>query len=252
MSQEIQMADVEPPLSRSTTDAIVGVELDPDLVDRARGGTLARHRRRHWLQTGATVGVLIAALIAGAVMFAQRSSVAHSVQGGNVPAARAGDVTVPTLEAGTDILAVYRQLHRLGFRVELTQQTDIWSLGEPGATLAPAAGTRVPRGSVIQITPVGTADGSPAVSKSNPHYRVPKFGGKTLSVAIRWANRHGMFWSIPKLPALPASRAKHLFDAYRIVGQQPKPHHLIGQGVLSGGGYRVTPLTLRVVAKPTR
>jgi len=245
------MADVGTPLSRSTTDAVARVELDPDFIGRARGGIPAR-RRRHWLQAGATVGVLIAALIAGVVMFAQRSSVAQGVPLGNVPAARTGDVTVPTPAAGTDILDVYSRLHRLGFRVELTQRTRIWSLGEPGATLTPAAGTRVARGSVVQINPSYTADGSPAVSRSDPHYSVPNFGGKTLTVAIRWAKRHDMFWSIPKLPALPASTAPHMFAAYRIVGQQPKPHHTIGQGVLSGRGYRVTPLTLRVVAKATR
>ena len=52
---------------------------------------------------------------------------------------------------------------RLGLRVGLTQQTAISSLDEPSAKLSPRAGTRVPRGSSIQITPNGGPHGSPAV-----------------------------------------------------------------------------------------
>jgi beta-lactam-binding protein with PASTA domain len=158
-------------------------------------------------------------------------------------------VTVPLRAQQTNIVGAYDLLHRLGLRVELTRQTAIWSLYEPSATLSPRAGTRVPRGSTVQITPAGGPRGSPAVLKSNPHYRVPDFTGRPASAAIRWADDHSMFWSIPNLPVLQASDAPHLFDAYRVVAQQPKPGGTITQGVMVGQGFKPTPLTLTVVQK---
>lgn len=56
-----------------------------------------------------------------------------------------------------------------------------------------------------------------------------------------------MYWAIPKLPTLQASDAPHLFEAYRVVAQQPKPRGTIVQGVMVGHGFRPTPLTLSVV-----
>ena len=53
----------------------------------------------------------------------------------------------------------------------------------------------------------------------------------------------------PKLPALHASNAPHLFAAYRVVAQQPKPGGTIVQGVMVGRGFKPTPLTLTVVPK---
>jgi hypothetical protein len=55
-----------------------------------------------------------------------------------------------------------------------------------------------------------------------------------------------MFWSIPELPALKASDAQHLFDAYRVAAQQPKPGGPITQGVMVGHGFKPTPLILSV------
>lgn len=158
-------------------------------------------------------------------------------------------VTVPLRAQQTDIVDAYDILHRLSLRVEITQQTAITSLVVPVVKLSPHAGARVPSGSTIKITPEHGLIGSPSVLKSHPHYRVPDFSGRPLSAAIRWADAHQMFWAIPKLPALPASNEPHLFDAYRIVGQQPKPGGTIVQGVMVGRGFRPTPLTLTVVRR---
>jgi hypothetical protein len=244
------MSDVETLLTRSMTDAVAGVELDPSLISRTRAGVVGRRRRRR-LQAGATVGLLVAALVAGAIVFAHHSSEPQSLQIGNDRTAPpSGDVTVPKRALHTDILDAYTLLHRLGFRVELTRQMSISSLVLPSATLTPAAGTVVPRGSVIEITPGFAAIGSPATDRSNPHYVVPNFAGLPLTDAINWAEQHDMFWSVPKLPALPASTAPHLFDAYRIVGQEPSPQSTIVQGIRVGQGFRPTPLTLTVVTGP--
>jgi hypothetical protein len=158
-------------------------------------------------------------------------------------------VTVPLRAQQTDIVDAYDILHRLGLRIELTRPTAISSLIEPGAKLTPPAGVRVPRGSTVKISPERGPIGSPAVLKSHPHYRVPDFIGRTASVAIDWADAHDMFWAIPELRTLRASAASHLFDAYRVVAQQPKPGGSIVQGVMIGRGFKPTPLTLTVVRK---
>jgi hypothetical protein len=90
----------------------------------------------------------------------------------------------------------------------------------------------------------GGAVGSPGVSTPHPHYRVPDFTGQPLSSAMRWANQHDMYWAVPSLPPVTACGAPHLFDAYRIVSQQPHTGGVITQGVTVGGGFRPTPLTL--------
>ena len=59
-----------------------------------------------------------------------------------------------------------------------------------------------------------------------------------------WANSHHMFWSIPRLPALPASHAPTLFAAYRVTSQAPRPGKMIVQGIMIGRGFKPTPLTL--------
>jgi hypothetical protein len=85
--------------------------------------------------------------------------------------------------------------------------------------------------------------------KSHPHYRVPNFIGDSVSAAVAWADAHNMFWAIPHVPALPSSDAAHLFDAYRVVSQLPKPGGTIVQGVMVGRGFKPTPLTLAVALK---
>ncbi len=158
-------------------------------------------------------------------------------------------VTVPLRAGETSIVGAYDLLHSLGLRVTLTQETAVTSLYEPSAKLSPRAGTRVTRGSTVRITPSGGPMGSPTVLKSNPRYRVPNFTGRTADAAIAWAEAHSMFWAIPKLPALRASNAPHLFAAYRVVAQQPKPGGAIVQGVMVGRGFKPTPLTLTVVPR---
>jgi hypothetical protein len=160
---------------------------------------------------------------------------------------RATEVTVPARAAETDVIDAYDVLHQLGLRVGITEQIGVGSLALGTVTLAPPAGTRVPRGSTIEITPHLGPVGSPAVLKSEPHCTVPDFTGESLSQAVGWADGHDMYWAVPKLPPLDPSTAPHLFDAYRVVGQDPKPGDVLGQGVKSGAGYRPTPLTLTVV-----
>jgi len=156
---------------------------------------------------------------------------------------------LPLRAEQTSIANAYDILHQLGLRVELTEPTAISSLVQPVSKLSPPVGARVPRGSAVRITPQPGPVGSPETLKSNPRYLVPDFWGRSLSFATRWADSHHMFWTVPALPALPASSAPHLFDAYRIIGQQPRPGGAIRQGVMVGKGFKPTPLTLTVVPR---
>ncbi len=148
------------------------------------------------------------------------------------------------LDGGFDLLRA------LGLRVAITGPISTSALNEAIVKrLRPRPGTRVLRDSVIWITPDVGAFGSPGVLQSNPHYRVPNFVGKPASAAVSWAESRDMYWAIPKLPALPPSTAQHLFDAYRVVSQLPRPGGTIRQGVMVGRGFRPTPLTLTVTPR---
>ena len=161
-------------------------------------------------------------------------------------AASSRKVTIPVRARETDLADAFALLRSLGLRVGIDRTTAYSSLGPAWlARLSPPAGTRVPSGAVVTITPTDLGPrGSPAVLKSHPRYRVPSFIGRTAAAAIAWANGHRMFWSIPRLPALAASSARTLFDAYRVTAQVPAPGGTLGQGVIVGRGFRPTPLTL--------
>lgn len=158
-------------------------------------------------------------------------------------------VTVPVEAERTSILDAFDILHRLGLRVALTRRTPLASLISPVVRLSPPPGARVPRGTAIRMTPTLGAIGSPALSASDPHHRVPDFRGRPLSAGVRWAETHEMFWAVTALPPLPPSTAPHLLDAYRIVDQRPRAGATLGQGVLSAESFTVTPLTLTVVPR---
>jgi hypothetical protein len=156
------------------------------------------------------------------------------------------DVAIPVRARETDLADAFSMLRSLGLRVAIDHSTTYSSLTPAWvARLTPSVGTRVSIGTLVTITPTDLGPrGSPAVLKSHPRYRVPPFIGKTAATAIGWANSHNMFWSIPQLPALPASNAQTLFAAYRVTSQAPRPGAKIVQGIMIGEGFKPTPLTL--------
>jgi hypothetical protein len=158
------------------------------------------------------------------------------------------EVTIPTRARETDLAGAFAMLRSLGLRVAINHSTAYSSL-KPAwvAAMTPAAGARVPVGTVVTITPSDRGPiGSPGVLKSHPRYRVPSFVGKTAATAIGWADSHHMFWSIPRLTPLPASDARTLFAAYRVTSQAPKSGKTIVQGIMIGRGFKPTPLSLTV------
>jgi beta-lactam-binding protein with PASTA domain len=156
------------------------------------------------------------------------------------------DVTVPVRARETDLADAFAMLRSLGLRVAIDRSTAYSSLTPDWvARVTPRVGTRVAVGTVVTITPSDHGPiGSPSVLKSHPRYRVPSFIGKTAATAMSWANSHHMFWSIPRLPVLPASHAQTPFAAYRVTSQTPRPGKMIVQGIMIGQGFKPTPLTL--------
>lgn len=156
------------------------------------------------------------------------------------------DVKIPARARETDLAGAFSMLRSLGLRVAIDHSTAYSSLTPAWvARLTPSVGTRVPVGDGVTITPSDHGPiGSPAVLNSHPRYRVPSFIGKTAATAIGWANSHHMFWSIPRLPALPTSHAQTLFAAFRVTSQAPRPGKMIVQGIMTGEGFKPTPLTL--------
>lgn len=179
---------------------------------------------------------LVSVLVAACLLLAT------SAVGGASPR----EVTIPARARETDLADAFSMLGSLGLRVAIDHSTAYSSLTPAWvARLTPSVGTHVSVGTVVTITPsrVGPR-GSPAVLKTHPRYRVPSFIGRTAATAISWANSHHMFWSIPRLPALPASHAQTLFAAYRVTSQAPRPGKVIVQGIMIGEGFKPTPLTL--------
>jgi hypothetical protein len=127
------------------------------------------------------------------------------------------------------------------------------SMNAQSVSISPPPGTLLPYGSTVRITPSVGALGSPVTEKFGLHVQVPDFSGHLLTDAVDWANQHEMFWAVPTLPAQNRIDTAHLFDAYRVSAQTPKPGQVITQGVtLSTGGFRLTPVSLTVVPSGER
>ncbi|HVV76227.1 MAG TPA: hypothetical protein VHC43_09340 [Mycobacteriales bacterium] len=120
------------------------------------------------------------------------------------------------------------------------------SLAPVFVALDPPAGTAVTHGSIVTLTPCPAPLGSPAVATPQRHFVVPDFTNMRLSAAVTWTDKHSLYWATT-LPATVIPDADGLLDGYEIVRQSPQPGQELGQGVLKGRAYRVTPLTLRVV-----
>jgi beta-lactam-binding protein with PASTA domain len=77
-------------------------------------------------------------------------------------------VVVP-VRAQQDVLDSFDELRAAGLRVEIRQPMSISSLRIPEAIgVVPRPGTRVPRGSIVRVTPGEGPVGSPAVLQSMP------------------------------------------------------------------------------------
>jgi hypothetical protein len=161
---------------------------------------------------------------------------------------------IPKAAGDSPLVQSYARLRALGLRVDIRfagrRTLNVSSLQDPTVErVLPAPGTHVRPGGLVTILAAPGMIASPVAPKSNPGYRVPSFVDRRAAVALKWAKTHGMYWSIPHLPELTASRASQLFDAYRVVAQQPRPGRVLrAEHRNHSGAEQLTPLTLTVRA----
>lgn len=162
-----------------------------------------------------------------------------------------GTVTISGRRGEVDLSTAYRLLVAHGLRVAFTQPASLSALHPAMVSWPPSLSKGVPRGSVVELRPVPGGVGSPAVPASHHRYRVPNLVGCQLTQAVNWASDRSLDWTIPRLTSPENEGSPDLFDAYRVVGQTPTPGTSLEPGVSDGASYRVTPLTLTVVATST-
>jgi beta-lactam-binding protein with PASTA domain len=153
---------------------------------------------------------------------------------------RAGVTIMPGFHGDMGMLAVLRQRH---LRIEIPAR---WSATEfNGPSLGPsfAPGTRVARGSVVQLVPVPYPLGSPGVAIGS--HTVPSVVGLPLSAAVSLIEHNEVAWQVaaPSLAArVPPS---DLFDAYCVTSQSPS------SGTVVTYPKQSTEIRLEVAASPT-
>lgn len=162
----------------------------------------------------------------------------------------ATQVVIPKRLQQTDLMDAFDIARSLGLRVTTTEEDAVSSLRMPSVmSVSPAPGSRIRSGDTVKFIVRAGPIGSPAVLKWDPHYRVPNFIGKPALSAVNWAGQHSMSWEIVSLPPLHASTADHLFDAYVVTAQTPKPGGVLNQGRLVGRAYHVSALSLTVATR---
>jgi beta-lactam-binding protein with PASTA domain len=146
-------------------------------------------------------------------------------------AAGCGDetLTVPKLTGeDSDVFHTYERLSDAGFSVEITDgfvTGPSCSCENPVAEQWPPAGTRVERGSAVEITVGGPGPPASRVGPRLPYdrnLRLPKLVGLRLDSADRWLSRHNIGWSA-ELSRLPATRGDDLLESYIVTAQKPGP-----------------------------
>lgn len=160
-------------------------------------------------------------------------------------------VIIPGSNA-TDVQMRFDLLRSRGLRVAIPQRMQFDGISSPSIrSQSPRPGSRVKWGSVVTLHLLPGLFGTPVGPKRLPTYRVPDFTGKQLTDAVDWTEGKYVYWSAD-LPPLPASSAKHLFDAYVITSQHPVAGSAVRlwvpvrQVAGQADGIRLTPITLNV------
>ncbi len=158
---------------------------------------------------------------------------------------------------GGGVLAAYDRLRAAGLRVSVPGGLSFDSLAPPRVgRVVPAAGRRVPRGSVVTLY-LSRNTRRPTVPVGRlPKYVVAKFVGGAVSSAYGWVSRKRLDFRA-YLGPLKAGSARGLFANYRVTRQRPAAgvRLALGQGKRPakgrGGSFRLTPLTVWGAQPPT-
>ena len=136
-------------------------------------------------------------------------------------------VAVPKVTGDdSDAFQVYERLSKAGLAVEITDgfRTGPWCRCEnPIAEQWPPAGTRVERGSAVEVTvggPGPTGSGGMVARPQDRSVRLPTLVGMRLDAVDRWLSEHDLGWA-GDLARLPATRGDGLLEDYVVTAQDP-------------------------------
>lgn len=134
-------------------------------------------------------------------------------------------VVVPKVTGDdSDVFHVYQRLSKAGLAVEIT---DGFRTGpscqceNPIVEQWPPAGTRVERGSAVEVTVGGPGLMGSRGGIAQPQYRsvrLPKLVGQRLDSVDRWLSEHNLGW-VADLPRLPAAEGDDLLKDYVVTAQ---------------------------------
>lgn len=144
-------------------------------------------------------------------------------------AAGCGDekVVVPKVTGDdSDVFQVYERLSKAGLAVEITDGFRTGPSCEcenPIVEQWPSAGTRVERGSAVEVTvggPGPLGSGGVVAQPQDRSVRLPKLVGQRLDSVDRWLSEHDLGWAAD-LPRLPAAKGDDLLKDYVVTAQDP-------------------------------
>jgi hypothetical protein len=158
-------------------------------------------------------------------------------------------VIVPGSNA-TDLQMRFDLMRSRGLRVAIPERMHFYPTSSPEVrSQSPGSESRVKWGSIVTLHLWPGSFGTPIGPKRLPTYRVPDFMGKQLADAVDWTEGKWVYWTAD-LPPLPASNAKHLFDAYVVTSQRPAAGSYVRLAiparVVGRKGVRLTPVELNV------
>lgn len=154
---------------------------------------------------------------------------------------RAGDTIVPGFDG--DMGRLLAVLGQRDLRIAIPARWSATWFNGPSLGPSLPRGTRVARGSVVQLVPAESPLGSPAFA--NGLHTVPSVVGLTLSTAVTRIERNGVAWQVAA-PALSARvTPANLYDVYCVTSQSPSPGTVITYPKQSAE------MRLQVAARPT-
>jgi hypothetical protein len=136
---------------------------------------------------------------------------------------RSGFAAVPGFSG--DMTRLFSVLRQRDLRISIPRGWgETWFNGPSlGPSLPP--GTRVPRGSVVQLVPAPSALGSPGLA--NGSHTVPSVVGLTLSDAEERMDKSGVAWQVAAPPLSPRATPMELEDSYCVTTQTPSAGTLV-------------------------
>ena len=188
------------------------------------------------------LGVVLVGLLAGC-------SLGGSVQAGpagcgsmpKTAARRSGVTMVPGFNG--DMTLLFATLRKRDLRIDVPARWSATWFNGPSLGPSLARGTKVARGSVVQLVPAASPLGSPFLADGS--HTVPSVVGLTLTAAAALMEQNRLAWQVTAPSLSPRVTPTDLFDAYCVTSQSPSP------GTVITYPTQLTEMRLQVAARPT-